>query len=166
MWAAALAVFVLMAVFGALQVGMRGAIVSNKITQFTDQGTSAIRVMDRYIRQAMILSEAQNYYLRFSTEKPSMDNENMTVEFRLYNRVLYINVDGKTRKIAENVRNQDLGIPVFRYYTDDNVELTDQTLWLSQSKIIKITLIIDDNLQKEPEAIRLEDSIFLRNFSI
>lgn len=165
-WAAALALFVLLAIFGALQVAMRGAIVSNKIAQFTDQGSSALRVMDRYIRQAMILSEANENYLRFSTEKPAAENQNITIEFRLYNRVLYMSIDGKQRKIAENVRNEELGIPLFRYYKDDNIEITDPTIRLSESKIIKITLIIDDNLSKEPEAIRLEDSVFLRNFSI
>lgn len=165
-WAAALAVLLLISIFGALQVGMRGANTSLKMTSFSDSGTSTMRVMSRYIRQAMVLSQTEDNYLRFSVERSQQDNVYSTVEFRIYNRSIYMIVDGREKVLARNIRNQDMNVPLLTYLGENYQVITDTTLRKSQSRSIVIQIIIDDDLNSEPAPLRLKETVSLRNFNI
>lgn len=166
MWAMVLAVMLLGAVFGALQVGMRSSLMTSKTTFFVDQATSSIRVMQKYVRQASIISSAQPNYLRISVEKATAENRYDVYEFYISNKRLYERVNGFEKVLAENVRNVDLNVPLFRYYKEGGAEITDPTLRLSLTRSIKITLVVDDDLNNEPPKVTITETVFLRNFNL
>lgn len=166
MWAALLTVMLVASVFGALQVGMKASTSASKVAQFVDQGTTAMRVMERYLRQAMVLAETDRFYIRISTEKGTEDNEYITVEYYLYNGVLYQRIEGKESKLAENVRNAEKNLPLFVYLDENGSEITDPTLRQSETRIIKINLYLDDDLAKDPAGIYLTSQVSLRNFNL
>lgn len=166
MWAMVLAVLLLGSVFSALQVGMRSSLLTSKTATFIDQGTSAIRTMQKYIRQASLINEARSDYLRISVEKPSGENVYDTYEYYIQGNKLYQKINGTPRVILENVCNTSLNKPLFRYYGEGESEITDPSLVRSFTRAIKITLFIDDNLNKEPPSIKIEETVYLRNFNL
>lgn len=167
MWSILLVVILLTSVFGALRVGLRGSLLTNKTTQFVDSGTTAARVMQKYIRQAVILNSTDNNYLRVSVEKSSEENSFNIIEFYIDGDKLYQKINNSNPiLLAENVKNNQLGIPLFTYYREGGHEIADPTLRKSLTRSIRIMIIIDDNLTKEPPRVTVSETVFLRNFNI
>jgi type II secretory pathway pseudopilin PulG len=166
MWAMLLTVILLLSVFGALQVGMKASVSTTRAAIFLDQGTAAIRSMGRYLRQAMVIAEAQPYYIRLTIEKGNQDNQYLTIEYYIYNGILYQRIKNVEKRLVENVRNMEKGLPLFTYFDSNGNEITDPTLRKSETRIIKINLFIDDNLNREPAGLALTDQVFLRNFNL
>lgn len=166
MWAAALTLIVLAAVFGALRVGLLGGLNITKSIRFNDEGTAAVRVIERYLRQAMVLSETQDNYIRFSVEDSAQDNVYKTIEIGINGNELYYTMDGNKYVLSENVRNYFTGDPVFTYIANNGAEITDPTLRKSQTTMVRVHLIFDDDPDSPPPAFEVTTDISLRNFNI
>jgi|GEM_PF-6021276 len=165
MWAVLLVVILLASVFGALQVGMKTSVSTSKVSLFIDQGTAALRLMEKNLRQAMILSELEPYYIKILTETGTA-NSHITVEYYVYNGTLYQRINGRERRLAENVRNIEKNMPLFVYIDENGSEIAEISLRKSKTKIIKINLYLDDDLGKDPAGIYLNSQVFLRNFNL
>lgn len=165
LWATLLTLLVLASVLGALQVGMRSTTVASKTTFFVDRGTAAVRTMQKHIRQAAVLAETDSNYLRITVERSSVENVFDTYEFYIFNRKLYKRVNGKEKVIVENVVNQDVNVPLFRYFKEGGQEITDPTLRKSFTRSIQITVVMDDNLNEEPPQFTVSEMVALRNFN-
>lgn len=166
LWASALTLIVVAATFGALRVGLVGGMAISDRIQATDEGTLSMRLMERYIRQAMILTDCRDYYLKFSIEKPSGGNDYDEIVIKLYGDKLYLIRNGTGKVIANNVRNEDLGEPIFNYYNVNNQKIEDETLRQSETTLIETKILIDENIQENPEPLEVESDITLRNFNI
>ena len=71
----------------------------------------------------------------------------------------------QTEVIAEQIRNTDAS-PIFKYYDLDNNELTALPLDFTGRKSIrrvKINLVVDSDLDEQPEAMEIESDVQLRN---
>ena len=71
----------------------------------------------------------------------------------------------QTQVIAKQIRNAD-GSPIFRYYDLDGNELTSLPLDLTDRKSIrriKVNLVVDSDLNEQPEAMEIESDVQLRN---
>lgn len=166
MWAAALTLIVLAAVFAALRVGLLGGLNITRSVQFGDEGTTAARIIERYLRQAMVLSETDDNYIRFSIEDSVQDNVYKTIEIGINGSELYYTVDGNKYVLSENLQNYFTGDSVFTYIANDGNTITDPTLRKSQTTMIRVHLIFDDDLDSPPPAFEVTTDISLRNFNI
>ena len=166
MWASALTVLILGALFAALRVGMTGDLLTGKRVQATDQGMTSMRLMEKYVRQAMVLSLTENYRIDFSVPRADDSNVLEDLSFRLVNGKLYYYRRGSGRVICENVRNQELSRPVFRYFNRYNAEIRDPSLRRSETTKIQLYLIIDDDMNRTPAPVELVTEVSLRNFNI
>lgn len=166
MWASALTVIILAVLFTALRVGLFGNLITGARIQATDEGAASLRLMERYIRQAMIISDAQDYRIEFSVQNPTNPDTYETLAFRLLSRKLYYYRRGTGKLISSNVRNAELGKPIFKYYDSDGKEITDSTLKKTMTTLIQIELVIDDKLNEPPAPLNITSQVSLRNFNI
>lgn len=166
MWASALTVILLGVLFAALRVGMVGDLLTGKRVQSTDQGMTSLRLMEKYLRQAMVLSVTEDYRVDFSVPTAASADQLEQQSFRIVNGKLYFYRGVSGRVICENVRNQNLGKPLIRYFDRTNTEISDAGLRRSETTKVRIYLVIDDDLNRTPVPLELTTEVSLRNFNI
>ena len=167
LWASAITLVVLAALFAALSTGLSGSSMLGSKVQATDEGMTSMRLMERYIRQAAILSICEENRIKFSINTGSEGSYNYEdVTFQILGTNLQFVRDSTSKVICRNVRNGTLGIPLFRYFDNQGEEILDPTLVKSKTTLIRITLIIDNNISEPPSPLYIGTDINLRNFNI
>ncbi|HAW60537.1 MAG TPA: hypothetical protein DCW86_03625 [Actinobacteria bacterium] len=116
------------------------------------------------IRQSKEIRLAQDNLIEI---KSDIDDDEIgeVVRFFLQDSEFYQTVEGgSSRKLADCVRNQTLGRPIFIYYDLNHAEInpTDPKI-LTHTRSIKIRLVIDVNEKEPPPAYTLESEVKLRN---
>lgn len=167
LWASALTLVVLAALYAALSTGLTGSSMLSPRVQATDEGMTSIRLMERYIRQALILSICEKYQLKFSINTGGTGvYEYEDITFKISGTELLFVKGSYTKVICRNVKNVALNVPLFRYFDNKGNEITDPTLIKSYTTLVRVELVIDDNLSKPPSPLYLRTDINLRNFNI
>lgn len=167
LWASALTLVVLAALFATLSTGLTGSLMLGPKVQATDEGMTSVRLMERYIRQAAILSICEENRIKFSINTGSewsYSYEDIT--FQVTGTNLQFIRNSTSKVICTNVRNGTLGIPLFRYFDNQGQEISDPTLVKSRTTLIRTNLVIDDKISEPPSPLYLETDINLRNFNI
>ncbi|MDI6891985.1 MAG: hypothetical protein QMD08_03170 [Actinomycetota bacterium] len=116
------------------------------------------------IRQSKEMRLAQDYLIEVKSDIDD-DEVGEVVRFYLQGGEFYQTVEGGTpRKLADCVRNQTLGRPIFIYYDLNHAEINPaDPRVLTHTRSVKIRLVIDVNEKELPPAYTLESEVKLRN---
>ena len=73
--------------------------------------------------------------------------------------------DDEVLTVSDAVRNDEEGVPIFRYYDSNGVEITDYTQVFDVA-FVTVTLIININPIRKPDEFTLRSSATLRNLKV
>lgn len=172
---------IIVALFGSVQLFYRGNSYTLEQALAVNSARKGVEFLVRDLREAT-LSDEGNYpiikmgstTLQFYSDiDDDMSVERVRYTFidgTLYKAVTqpsgtpptYLNADEATSTIAEYVRNEEDGIMLFEYFTNEGEAITDYSD-VADVVFIRVNLVVNVNPQRLPNEFTLRSSATLRN---
>lgn len=127
-------------------------------------GRIAQKSLTKYLRMVESFIEANDYDIKFRADVDD-DTQWDEVNYYIDSNNLYIKVNnGSAEKLASGVRNEEQNQPLFLYYDNHGSAITTDTASrITKTYQMGVQLVIDTDLEEQPEAYTLSSRITLRN---
>lgn len=169
MWAASFMFIVLAASYLVYETGLRSSSVTTDMSVAQEEARRAERLITRYLRQARSLKSdtVTDYRLGFYAQLNASATVTQYLLVEIVNETdLRLTVNGAARGTFRWVRNAQVSpaVPLFTYYDRNGAEVADPARRASDSRSIRVTIVADPALNRQPAAYRLSTLVKLRNF--